>query len=127
MYERSRNVLDCHIAGFIYYDGLDVVDKLTLGASVGLQAEPDNPYDPEAVAIFYESKKIGFIPKDKNSLISLLLHFGHTDILEARIVQIDHQQHPERQYRLVVKLKDKRDTKAREAQIAYEALEDARS
>jgi hypothetical protein len=27
MYERSRNLIDCHIAGFTYYDGLEVIDQ----------------------------------------------------------------------------------------------------
>jgi hypothetical protein len=28
MYERSRHLLDCHLAGFTYYDGLDVIESL---------------------------------------------------------------------------------------------------
>jgi hypothetical protein len=47
MYERSRNLLDCHIAGFNYYDGLDVIDQLKLGTAVTLKSEPENPARPE--------------------------------------------------------------------------------
>ena len=28
-YERSRHFMDFHVAGFAYYDGLDVIDELT--------------------------------------------------------------------------------------------------
>lgn len=106
-YEPSRNICDFHLAGFAYYDGLDVIDELVLGKEVQLKVETDNPYDPEAVAIYYKKKKLGYIPKDKNSLISKMLYFGH-DIFEARIQYKNEESHPERQFRVVVKIKDNR-------------------
>lgn len=107
-YEPSRNVEDFHLAAFAYYDGLDVLDQLQPGTAVDLMAEPTNPYDSEAVAIFYQGKKLGYIPKDRNTLISRMLFYGHGDILEARIQMVDLTVHPERQLRVVVKFKDKR-------------------
>ncbi len=107
-FEPSRHLADFHVAGFAYYDGLDVIDELTLGKPVSLVAEPDNPYDPEAVAIFYRDKKLGYIPKDKNSLFSTLLYFGHSDLFESRIQFVNKESHPERQFRVVVKIKDNR-------------------
>ncbi|WP_288394695.1 HIRAN domain-containing protein [uncultured Vagococcus sp.] len=107
-FEPSRHLADFHVAGFAYHDGLEVIDELTLGKSVTLVAEPDNPYDPEAVAIFYTDKKIGYIPKDKNSLFSTLLFFGHTNLFESRIQFVNKESHPERQFRVVVKIKDNR-------------------
>ena len=44
MFEKSRNLLDCHIAGFTYYDGVEVIEKLTLGTVVTLKPEPENPH-----------------------------------------------------------------------------------
>lgn len=107
-FEPSRHIADFHLAGFAYYDGLDVIDELTTGTTVDLLAEPTNPYDYEAVAIFYKDKKLGYIPKDKNSLISRMLFYGHGDLLEARIQMVDLTVHPERQLRVGVKLKDNR-------------------
>ena len=106
MYERSRNLLDCHIAGFTYYDGLDVIENLKLGAPVTLKAEPDNPHDPDAVAIYYEDAKLGYVPQAKNSVISPLLYFGHGNIVEARINYHNPEANPENQFRAVVKIKD---------------------
>jgi len=111
MYTKSRNLLDCHIAGFAYYDGLDVIDQLRLGTKVSLQSEPENPYDPEAVAIYYKGLKLGYVPRYKNAMLSQLLYFGHGKILQARICSRDLSQHPERQFRIVIRLKDKRDAK----------------
>lgn len=107
-YEPSRNVEDFHLAAFAYYDGLEVVNQLKPGTFLNLLAEPTNPYDSEAVAIFYQGKKLGYIPKDRNTLISRMMFYGHSDILEARVQMVDLTVHPERQLRVVVKFKDKR-------------------
>lgn len=107
-FEPSRNVEDFHLAAFTYYDGLEVIDDLLPGTLVDLLAEPTNPYDSEAVAVFFQGKKLGYLPKDKNSLISRMIFYGHGDILEARIQMVDLTAHPERQFRVVVKFKDKR-------------------
>lgn len=107
-YQPSRHLLDFHIAGFTYSDGLEVIDELTLGQSVTLVAEPDNPYDAEAVAIYYHDVKLGYVPKDKNSLLSKLLYFGHQDVFDAQIQYVNKETHPERQFRVVVKVRDNR-------------------
>lgn len=107
-YEPSCNVEDFHLAAFAYYDGLEVVNQLKPGTFLDLLAEPTNPYDSEAVAIFYQGKKLGYIPKDRNTLISRMMFYGHSDILEARVQMVDLTVHPERQLRVVVKFKDKR-------------------
>ncbi|MCL2546160.1 MAG: HIRAN domain-containing protein [Oscillospiraceae bacterium] len=108
MYEKSRNLLDFHIAGFTYYDGLDVIEQLTLGTSVSLKSEPDNPYDPEAIVVMLGETKLGYVPKVKNDLLSTLLYFGYNDVVESKIIGRDLEAHPERQFRVVVKVKDKR-------------------
>ena len=108
MYERSRNLLDCHIAGFTYYDGLDVIGDLKLGAPVTLKSEPENPHDPNAVAIYYEGTKLGYVPQYKNSYISNLLYFGHDEIVEARINCHNPEANTENQFRIVIKIRDNR-------------------
>jgi hypothetical protein len=108
MYERSRNLIDCHIAGFTYYDGLDVIDELQLGTSVTLKAEPENPHDPDAIAVYFGDTKLGYVPQAKNDTLSLMLHFGYGEFLEARINSRNLETNPENQFRIVVKLKDNR-------------------
>lgn len=110
-YEPSRHFMDFHIAGFAYYDGLDVIEDLKLGQTVELVVEPDNPHDPEAVAIYYGQSKLGYIPQGKNTLFSTFLYFGHRELFEARIQMVNLENHPERQFRVVVKIKDVRNTK----------------
>jgi hypothetical protein len=100
--------MDCHIVGFTYYDGLDVIKELTLGTQVKLKSEPENPYDHNAVAIYYGDTKLGYVPQAKNSFVSNLLYFGHESIVEARINSHNPEANAENQFRVVIKLKDKR-------------------
>ena len=108
MYERSKHLLDCNIAGFTYYDGLDVMNELQLGTPVSLRSEPENPYDPNAVSIYFGDTKLGYVPKNSNRLLSDILYFGHSDIINARISQYNPEEHSEHQFRIAVKIKDNR-------------------
>ena len=110
MYCKSRNVFDCFIAGFAYYDGLEVIDYLKPGLQVTLENEADNPYGPEAVAIFVENKKVGYIPKSKNSTIREPLYFGYGEIIEVRVSRVNPETVAEQQICVVVKLKDNRNS-----------------
>lgn len=112
-FERSRYIMDFHLAGFAYQDGLDVIDELSLGKPVQLVLEPDNPYDANAIAIFYKGHKLGYMPKAKNELLSTLLYFGYEELFEARIQAVNLEQHPERQFRIVIKVRDNRKTAAK--------------
>lgn len=107
-YEQSRSFLGFYIAGFAHHDGLSVIDELTLGTNVDLRCEPGNPYDPEAVAVYYGDTKLGYVPRDKNDYLFHLLYFGHEDVFEARINAADTAAHPEKQFRVAVKITDKR-------------------
>ena len=107
-YTPSRHLVSFNIAGFSHYDGIDVINELGLGKNVTLAIEPDNPYDPEAVAILYEGKKLGYIPKDKNSLLSMLIFYGHGDIFEAKIERVNITSHPEQQFHVTIRVKDNR-------------------
>lgn len=107
-FEPSRHFCDFHLAGFTYHDGLDVISELTLGAPVSLKAEPNNIHDPEAVAVFYGDTKIGYVPQGKNKSLFQLIYFGYGDILEAQIQMAKLDTHPERQFRVLVRLKDGR-------------------
>ena len=108
MYERSRHFINCHIAGFTYYDGLDVINDLEIGTPVSLKADPENPYDSNAVALYLNDTKLGYVPREKNSYLSDILYFGHGDILEAKISQRNLEADTERQFRITVKIKDNR-------------------
>ena len=52
MYEPSKIMQSFFIAGFQYHDGALALKKLKPGKKLELIAEPDNPHDPAAVAIY---------------------------------------------------------------------------
>jgi len=100
--------MDCHVAGFGHHDGLKIFGELKIGEKVELRHEPDNPHDPYAVAIYYGETKIGYVPADKNSELFMFLYYGHDDIFESFINMVDDSAHPERQFRICVRIKDGR-------------------
>ncbi len=89
MSSSSRYVADFNVAGMRYWDGAKVISKLKPGKRLRLVAEPHNPADPNAVAIYRKDVKLGYIPRDQNDLAAQLLRFGHDDVLECRILKVD--------------------------------------
>jgi hypothetical protein len=100
----NRHYSTFHIAGFTYWDGLDVFDKLRIGTELTLEAEPTNGHDPYAVKILLGEAMLGYIPRGENKEISKFLQLGHTDLFTARVSQIDPETHPERQVHVTVKI-----------------------
>ena len=83
-----------HVAGFTFYDGVDVFNKLKVGKKVKFKLEEDNKWDPRAVVIYFKGAKIGFVPRTENRIFYKLLKVGITQF-EARIQKVDPQEHRE--------------------------------
>jgi hypothetical protein len=72
----------------IPYDGRDVVASLvTEGASLILELEPDNPYDPYAVRVLFDNKQIGYVQRDKAKILSREMNLGRGARAYARTVR----------------------------------------
>lgn len=57
-----------------------MIGDLTHGTVVDLMAEPINPYDSEAVALFYQGKKVGLCAQTQEQFYqsdALLLTWGY--------------------------------------------------
>lgn len=106
MYKQSNILTSFFISGFQYHDGALVIDKLKPGKKLALKAEPDNPYDPCAVAIYRKDVQLGYIPKDENVLISQLLAFGHEKVVECRVMQVNPMADPWHQVRVGLYITD---------------------
>lgn len=61
-YIRKRMI----IAGSSYCDKA-ILDRLEIGTYIELEAEPNNPYDKDAVMLMFEGNKIGYIAKKDNT------------------------------------------------------------
>ena len=108
MYQPSRHLTTFFIAGFQHYDGALVINQMSIGDSIELCPEPGNPYDPESIALYFNGVMIGYVPADQNSLPSTVFHFGHTDILECRSLQVDKEAAPWKQVRVGLYVTDNR-------------------
>jgi hypothetical protein len=101
----DRHFADFHIAGFTYYNGVDVFENFKIGTPLSLKAERKNLHDPNAVAIYYRQEKLGYVPRSENELLRKFLNLGYTNMFEVKISQIVPEAHPERQIRVVVRIK----------------------
>ena len=108
MYEPTRHIATFYIAGFQHYDGALALDKLKPGKKLKMVPEPDNPYDPNAVELRYKKAKLGYVPKDHNELMAAMAFYGHSDVFEARVMQVDPEAAPWHQVRVGIYVMDKR-------------------
>ncbi len=66
-------IYDDFVAGFQYYKGMDLIHSIGAGQSLDLVREPENRYDNQAIAIYWEGQKLGFMPQCNNLIPSALL------------------------------------------------------
>ncbi|MCC6683619.1 MAG: HIRAN domain-containing protein [Bacteroidia bacterium] len=71
--KRKVYLLQCFVAGFRHYKGMELLDKMEVNDFIELRREPDNEYDEFAVALYWQQEKIGFLPADFNETIARLI------------------------------------------------------
>jgi len=103
---KERYYSHFHLAGFTYYDGVDVFDRLKIGVTLEAKAEPDNRYDPNAVALYLDNVKLGYVPRMCNSDISKFFRLGHVHLFEFKINRVSADQNPEKQISVVVRMNE---------------------
>lgn len=107
--------MDCHLAGLMYHEADEVMDKLKVGTTLSLERDLENRYDPNAVSVVYYDLNsnqdepsrfvVGYIPRDENSELAAFLEMGWGEIFECRINRIIPDAHPEHQVHLTIKIK----------------------
>ena len=111
MRARRQFFMDCHLAGRKYHDADLVWNELKVGTELQLEHEPDNRYDPNAVAVLYtregeeEPYLLGYIPRAENTPLAHLLEAGWGSLFTCRISQLVPDAHPENQVNLTITLK----------------------
>lgn len=107
-YEPSKMLSSFYIRGFQHWDGALVLSELKAGCELALMAEPDNPHDPEAIAVYFNGTKLGYVPSEDNEAISMMFFYGHASVFEARVMQVDPEAVPWEQVRMGIYVKDAR-------------------
>ena len=108
MYEPCKCIDTFYVAGFQRYDGMMVLGDIKPGTILAMEPEPDNPYDSEAIKLAFNGVKLGYMPKEKNGLAALLAFYGHGDVLECRVTQVDPTAEPWKQVRVSLFVTDNR-------------------
>lgn len=111
MYEPTRKFDSFFIAGFQHHEGAFVLRKLKAGKKLDLVPEPDNPYDPCAIAIKYKGTHLGYVPRCSNQLLAQMMHYGYQGAFECCIMQVDAKADPWEQVRVGLYLVDNRGSK----------------
>lgn len=96
-----------YIAGFTYWDGLEVFDELKIGTRLKLEAEPTNGHDPNAVKILYGETMLGYIPRGENEEISKFLQLGYAELFSVKVNRSNTEAHTEKQVSVTVKINKK--------------------
>ena len=83
-------LLKSFVRGFKYYDGPGLLNEMKEGDMVELRREPNNAFDVDAIALYFNNFKIGFIPAESNTILSKLMDAEVVELLgEIKHLQID--------------------------------------
>ena len=77
-FQRDIFLFDTYVAGTTHVDGIEELEPgLNVGDRLDFFREPDNPYDPMAIAVKNtDGVKIGYVPKADNAVFSRLMDAG---------------------------------------------------
>lgn len=89
-----------YIAGFQYYQGLELEQMLKENDSLILKREPQNMHDCYAIEVLSGSTKLGYLPREENKIIARMMDQGMT--VKARIVKIKPEERPYRRVKMIV-------------------------
>ena len=80
------------LAGFQYHAGAALWDELKVGDSLTLTREPDNPFDANAVRVFWQGQQLGYLPRAENAAVAEAMDGGGR--VEARISRLRRHRNP---------------------------------
>jgi len=74
------------LAGFVYYDGQGVWERMQRGDRLSLIRDPANPHDPNAIRLEWQGHMLGFVPRKENG--DLARQMDHGARPDARITEL---------------------------------------
>ena len=79
-FTREVFLLDIAVAGTGYCEQMnDIYPKLKIGTVLQLRRDPQNKYDKQAIGVYYEQTRIGWVPRTMNTIIPApSCRSGHT-------------------------------------------------
>lgn len=74
--------------------------------TVTVEREPDNEYDPNAVAVLLDGYRIGYFRRDSAELLAPRLDAGEITVTSAKVMQVDKADTNDAFCRVLVTFKD---------------------
>jgi len=93
-------VQNAPLAGFRYHAAAELWPELRVGDALGLEREPGNAHDPNAIAVTWRGRKLGYVPKRDNATLAWALDRGAP--LQARISRLAPHPNPARRIEIEV-------------------------
>lgn len=75
---REIELLTTYIAGMVHHNSGEEIRALPAEGEMRLLREPANPHDQRAIAILWQDRCIGYVPRRKNEVLAALLDAGKT-------------------------------------------------
>jgi len=73
---RKILLLESPLAGYQYHRADGVWSFLRVGEPLRLVREPNNPHDPNAIAIYFRNDRLGYVPRNENRALAVMLDHG---------------------------------------------------
>ena len=90
---RNPNIVyEGFISGYQYHKGVQMEHLFGPDTIFSLKHEPENPFDDDAVALYYNNARIGFIPPNDNVDIARRIQKGEP--LKARLARFEPESEP---------------------------------
>ena len=88
-FSREIFLLDIVVAGTTHCERIDeVYPHLEKDLVLRMQRQPENKHDANAIAIFYEKIRIGYVPRELNLIISRLMDAGKAFFCRIEYVEL---------------------------------------
>ena len=84
----ANKQIETALTGNSYAKRQAVIRRLTIGASVLLMGEPENPYDPNAVRVEFEGEPAGYLPQALAKSVSARLAEAQDTPLDGTVTQL---------------------------------------
>jgi len=95
-------LIETHVAGYPHYMKVTDTVVMSKGMPLRMKREPRNKYDPRAITLYFDHRKIGYIPRAENRLLSRMPDGGIG--LQARISTFQPQNDPWERVRVEVEM-----------------------
>jgi hypothetical protein len=75
------------LAGFVYYEGQAVWERMKTGDALTLAREPANPHDSNAIKLAWQGHMLGYVPRRENADLARQMDLGAR--VQARITALE--------------------------------------